>query len=163
MKPHRKQAEEILVKQIFPNTQRITLEGINYEYKVNPARHRAIIDAILEFASSQQVSREKIIEGLSKISVDKANAEYIAKTGVINGTLLVQLTELLSALADTGGEDKVTDEMIEKWAINEANMYIPETKNEGDLQRWRDFHYASLHAAKAMRDGKINPAKENNQ
>jgi hypothetical protein len=56
---------------------------------------------------------------LSKISVDKANAEYIAKTGVINGTLLVQLTELLSALADTGGEDKVINKDC---AINKSEF-----------------------------------------
>jgi hypothetical protein len=112
-------------------------------------------DAMLEFASSQQVSREKIIEGLSKISVDKANAEYIAKTGVINGTLLVQLTELLSALADTGGEDKVTDEMIEKRAVELAKIHAKQSVG--------DFAVGYNWGAKEIRDGKINPAKENNQ
>jgi hypothetical protein len=53
-----KLAEEILVKKIFPNTSRITLEGINYEYKVNPARHKLILEAMQEYYEAK--CREKI-------------------------------------------------------------------------------------------------------
>jgi hypothetical protein len=61
-------AEEILLKRLFPSTTRKTLNDANFEYKVNNARHKEILNAMEEYASQQCQKRDEII---------KAQDEYI--------------------------------------------------------------------------------------
>jgi hypothetical protein len=113
---------------------------------------KAESDMLNLFASSQQVSREKIIDILNEHST--CNLKLSSKSFIFDS--------IASALTDTGGEDKVTDEIIEKWAYLFEESELPfEEQNDGTLlRRCKNYVNGLIIGARAMKNGLIKPTYE---
>jgi hypothetical protein len=145
---------------------------------------KAESDMLNLFASSQQVRKEVVNElrefnpypesVFIPISDEdmKQFIDYITKYGYSSDAIFGNWGRLvwnnccdkLSALTDTEGEDKVTDEIIEKWAYLFEESELPfEEQNDGALlRRCKNYVNGLIIGARAMRDKLIKPTKENN-
>ena len=85
---------------------------------------------------------EKKRELIKTIAVIPSNFEYIAKTGIINGTLLVEIERVMEAYAaQQKSEIKMpTEDQIHEWAYNYCMMPgMPEGEPEPDMQIYSAF------------------------
>lgn len=95
------------------------------------------VDKITDIKTSEQSDKLTAEDLIKTIVLDKANLEYIAKTGVINGTLYIEIKRVIKEYASQFVGEKVTDETQYEKSLRLIDEYFAETPKE-EIQKLID-------------------------